>query len=646
MKTSVIRYRVADFLKEHPPFDLFSLDDLLELSGTGRVIFHEDDVFVYQKGQSRDPVLWIIQQGKIQLIDETAGGERILDLLGPGDILGLDQFQTDAPHTHSARTITEVILYSFDVKAFEALIQKYPEAARYLTAHISATKHQTKALQLPANRDRLLSDKEKFSWLNAETLPVGLTRRRLLTCGPNTPLRVAAHLLTETQSEVLVVAGEDKIPLNFITTQLLSSQVATGRVALTDAPTALRNRGFPTAKSNQPIASYWLEMLRQRCDWLGVTSDGTKTTKLEGLITAADLAVLCGRNPVLIFQQVQAAESLEELAYLRQRFEALLIEGLAGSDKVEWFAQAVAELNAILLERIASLAKAELARAGRPHPEIPSCWLFFGQAGRSEILTSALPQLGIVFADPPPVSRQEVNDYFTTLVQKVRSKFQAIGLHAPDAQETTNRFMDCQSLTDWKNFYAKLIHHPIENAIYLAREYFDLLPVEGEKMLGSELAQFISAELQANQTFITLLAHDTLSNLPPLTFFRGNAIDSDGKELQTLNIEKLALTPIIDAARVFALAQGAVANPNSLARLTNSASSLPFYGSVLTDAADGFRIANYHYALAELKQKGGAAAITTARLSKFDQRLLKTAFDIIRRFLDLTNSHFAFKGQG
>ncbi|MEK7833473.1 MAG: putative nucleotidyltransferase substrate binding domain-containing protein [Acidobacteriota bacterium] len=644
MKTSVIRYRVADFLKENPPFDLFSLDDLLELSGTGRVIFHEDDVFVYQKGQTRDPLLWIIQQGKIQLIDETGGDEKILDLLGPGDILGLDQLRADAPHTHSARTITEAILYSFDVKAFDALIQKYPAAARYLTAHISATKHQTKALQLPANRERLLSDNEKFSWLNADALPVDLIRRRLVTCGPNTPLRVAAHLLTETQSEVLAVVGENKAPLNFITAQQLSSQVATGRVALTEPTSKLPSRGFPTAPPGLSTAGYWLEMLRQRCDWLGVTSDGTTASKLEGLITATDLAVLCGRNPVLIFQQVQAAESLEELGYLRQRLEALLVEGLAGSDKVEWFAQAVAELNALLLEKVASLVKAELARKGLSHPNIASCWLFFGRAGRREILTSSLPQLGLVFADPPPELQQEVSDYFTTLTQKVGSKLQAIGLHATDTPETASRFTDCRSLTDWKSFYAALIRQPIENAIYLAREYLDLLPVGGEQTLGNELAQLIGAELQANQGFITLLAHDTLSNLPPLTFFRGSAIDSDGKELQTLNIEKLALTPIVDAARVFALSQGAIANPNSLARLANSASSLPFYGSVLADAADGFRIANYHYALAELKQKGGAAAIATARLSKFDQRLLKTAFDIIRRFLDLTGSHFAFKG--
>lgn len=66
MKTSAIRYRVADFLRQHPPFDLFSLEDLLAFSGTGRVIFHEDDIHFFQNGQPRAQLLWVIQQARIK----------------------------------------------------------------------------------------------------------------------------------------------------------------------------------------------------------------------------------------------------------------------------------------------------------------------------------------------------------------------------------------------------------------------------------------------------------------------------------------------------------------------------------------------------------------------------------------------------
>ena len=199
MKTSVIRYRVADFLREHPPFNLFSLEDLLAFSGTGRVIFHEDDIHVFQKGEPRAPLLWIIQQGRIEIIDETSAGEELRDVLGPGDILGLTRAQDAAAHTDSVRTATEVILYSFETGAFETLVKMYPDAERYLTAHLSATARHTKALHTPANRERLLTEREKSSWVNGSRLPSTLPRQRLATCKPELPIHEVAKLMAQTR---------------------------------------------------------------------------------------------------------------------------------------------------------------------------------------------------------------------------------------------------------------------------------------------------------------------------------------------------------------------------------------------------------------------------------------------------------------
>ena len=41
MELSAISYRVADFLKQHPPFHAIADADLLQLSAHGRVRFHE-----------------------------------------------------------------------------------------------------------------------------------------------------------------------------------------------------------------------------------------------------------------------------------------------------------------------------------------------------------------------------------------------------------------------------------------------------------------------------------------------------------------------------------------------------------------------------------------------------------------------------
>ena len=97
MNTSVIRYRVADFLKSHAPFDGLPEPHLIELAGQGRVKFHEADEFVFRQGQAKTPWVWIIQQGRVELVDETSGASQLRDVLGEGICWGLSDFSAMGP---------------------------------------------------------------------------------------------------------------------------------------------------------------------------------------------------------------------------------------------------------------------------------------------------------------------------------------------------------------------------------------------------------------------------------------------------------------------------------------------------------------------------------------------------------------------
>ena len=95
MKTSVIRQRVADFLKQNAPFDTLLEQDLLDLAGSGKVKFHESDEYVFRQGDAKGQFVWVIQQGRVELIEASASGQRLRDVLGEGDLLGLDRFVGD-----------------------------------------------------------------------------------------------------------------------------------------------------------------------------------------------------------------------------------------------------------------------------------------------------------------------------------------------------------------------------------------------------------------------------------------------------------------------------------------------------------------------------------------------------------------------
>ncbi len=171
MNTSVIRYRVADFLKRYAPFDSVPESDLLTLAATGRVKFHESDEYIHRHGQKKTPFVWIIQQGRIELILERNDERQLLDVMGEGDILGLDRFIGDGDYKTSAVTTSDTILYAVTAQAFEELLANHPDVEQYFAAHFSLAASAT----------------GKASWLDAPPPPIDFLQHRPAHPGPELP---------------------------------------------------------------------------------------------------------------------------------------------------------------------------------------------------------------------------------------------------------------------------------------------------------------------------------------------------------------------------------------------------------------------------------------------------------------------------
>jgi CBS domain-containing protein len=139
VETAAISYRVADFLKQHPPFDVVEESDLLQLAKQGRVRFYERHQYILAQGSSRVQVL-VIQQGTVLLWDERGNEAKLLDVRGPGDLLGVDQLFETSAHPFAARSVSDVLVYAFPVADFNALLEKYPAAKEYALAYSSGRK--------------------------------------------------------------------------------------------------------------------------------------------------------------------------------------------------------------------------------------------------------------------------------------------------------------------------------------------------------------------------------------------------------------------------------------------------------------------------------------------------------------------------
>ena len=214
MDTSAISYRVADFLKQHPPFQAIDEADLLRLAAYGRVRFYEAGEFILWQGEPHKLHVFVIQQGRVSLSDETDGHEILRDVRGPGDMLGIERF-TGAPHClHSARSLSDVVLYGFPESEFDDLVPKHPSARRFVDAYDSVSADLEWAKETRAPHEVFLHD------------VVG--EKRLERCGAEASIREVAALMLATGSEAIAVVDEGQRSEGVVTVDAVLAWVAGG----------------------------------------------------------------------------------------------------------------------------------------------------------------------------------------------------------------------------------------------------------------------------------------------------------------------------------------------------------------------------------------------------------------------------------
>ena len=557
MNTSVIRQRVADFLQRHAPFDALSAPDLLDLAGSGRVKFHESEEYIFRQGQAKGPVVWIIQQGRVELLDESVPGDQLRDVVGEGDLLGLDRFAGDGSCPYSVRTATDVILYGISANLFESLVAGYPAVKRFVSAHFSAAG---------------ILGFGRTSWLDAGAPPLAFLRAR------------NGH-----------AAGHQDLPA-----------------------IALPSTARPAVR----------EMLRAGVDQVAITADG-----FEAVLTAADLALFCNRNPARLIDTIRQARSAAEIAPLLPLAKKLVMDGLAQPHDIDDCCQIGAVTIAAVADACIRLARAGVLESGIDPPAEPSCWAMFGASARGDLLTPGLPTIAPVYDDSAAGYRPEDSVFFAALAGETGAWFHACGLDG-EGWSWPEGSHPSMPLSEWKRFYTETIRDPLDNDLWGRREFFDVWPLDGERSTLQVVRDAILLELRDHPMAVLLLANDTLSHTPPLTFFRGLVVHLDGGEQDSFDLESAALAPIADAARVFALAKRRLTPANTMGRLEAAALDYPEGAAVLRDAAEAFRIALYYRTLA------GSSRIEPGELGKFDQRLLKTAFSSIQRLLEFTADTF------
>jgi len=627
MKTSLIAYRVADFLKQHPPFQSVRMDDLLPLAESGRVTFHSEDEMVCQQGLPCRPCFWVIQQGSVELIDEPAG--TIRDLLTVGDIFGADRFAGRDQYTYTARTTCDVILYALDTATFAQLRDRSPAVDRYLRALLSVQTVPAQSLASESAADG--------AWLPVSALTEAILKAHLVCRSKQTPIGEVAAAMLASNCHVAAITNSAGFPLGIVTDVVLRAALAEGMTAATPVGEIMQTQ-FPVASLGYSLEDAILTMMRERESFVVVTKDGSSSAPVEGVITETTVQLLSGVNPSLLVRRTKVAESIDELALVRDRVYAFVSQHLQDSSAIGWFSEFLTAFLHTLTVRLLDLCRAQLEREGLPTPDVRWCWLFFGVAGRGELLTPVVPWGAFVIGGG---TREDIT-WFERLAARMQEAYAACGLTLAGEPYP---FELARSLEDWKSIYTKLLDDPLSERIYQRRRLFDFQLAAGDATLAESLRLEIQTRLKDASAAVALLGNDCLESFPPLTLFQNLVVEIDGSRRASLDLSRTALEPLADVARVFALASGDVCPGSTFDRLMKAATLLPQHAPLILEAAEAFRVLLLEQCRTGIRESSDGALLYPAVLGRYEQLLLKSAFRAVMRIMEFTYANaFALKG--
>ncbi len=622
METATISYRVADFLNKYPPFQAMDNGDVLALAGSGRVRFHERNEHVLSQGEAHKPYVFVIQQGVVSLWSDVNGRFELRDVRGPGDLLGVECFNGAPACLHSARAATDVVVYALPADDLGSLLDKYPAAKQYVSAYSTVTlDYQAAAQQQPG--DVFLHEVVKT--------------RGLATCSSGDSIRTVAQRLQTNAIDAIAVLDAHSHVAGIVTSQDLVGWIADGRGS-SEQPVATLLAGPPAAlPPTASVADGVLTMGAANAVALAITADGTPKGELHALVTAADLASVFGDQPVSILREIRRAGTTPELRGLNHRARAFVLQHLESVRAVDWLAQFTSLVDESIVLRV-------LALAGQDSDG----WAFCGSAGRRESLTRLMPELMLITELPPTEAR-------TAYQQVVDLLADCDYLPRPDRPFDVSFY--AASMDEWKRRYVAWVRNPILEQMYLARAFFDVgqiplssfgdlqqVPPNADARRGGPAADLLR-ELEAvvaaavDRDFLRIIANDCVARLPPLTFFQDAVVDEMGERSSLFQLDRNALTPLVDVARVYGIAAGRVLGGASHERFAMARRLLPQHEAIFREAADTLSLVLWLQGRIGIRQGTGGADLPPTLLSRHDRQVLKSGFRVIQRLIELTANY-------
>lgn len=532
---------IRDFIASLHPFDLLPVEVLEHLPKQLSVRYFRRGT-AFPPKDADQPYLYIIRRGAVDLRDER--GE-LISKLAEGDLCPSPCRADDHPEAlFSGATAEDTLAYLISCEDLDRLREKHKDFADHFDRTVAERLRNALNIikESPAAGPGLM------------TVHVSdLLGRSLVSCAPDTSICDAAQVMTENHVSSLIVMDGERLA-GMITDRDLRSRCIAASLSRREPVRRIMTENLHTTEVDTLGFQALIAMTRLNVHHLPVLDAG----RVVGVVSTSDLVRFQSANAVYLVGDIYKAPSLDTLAQITSKVSELQVYLVTGGATADQVGQAVSAVTDAVTNRLLQLAEERLGP-----PPVPYAWMAGGSQARREQSSHSDQDNALLIADH---AKPEDDAYFAAMANFVNDGLDACGyVYCPgDVMARNPKWR--QPLRIWRKYFTNWIERPEPMALMLASVFFDLRPLYDSEGLFEELHEHVLEHCRSNRIFIAYMAANALKHRPPLGFFRNFVLISGGDHDHTLDVKHRGTVPVVDLARVHALAAG-IPQINTIERL-------------------------------------------------------------------------------
>ncbi|WP_392339815.1 DUF294 nucleotidyltransferase-like domain-containing protein [Moritella marina] len=618
---------IVDFIKVIPPFNLLNVEDCHLIAMRTSIGYYRNETLFneYKNDHKKEPqekqvLLYIVKKGVLAYYDnagELQGkfSEGDLCTVLCGEICSELHNEKPAPSREQApvglRAEEDCLLYAIDFNELKVLLSEHPKALQFLLQTApQRLKNTMGAITESALIASSLTNAPITDYYNSPAI----------TITTQASIQDAAKYMTEKGVSCLVIMA-DKQPVGIVTDKDIRRRCVAEGLNTQQTVTDIMTANMATIDINLCGHDALALMISQRIHHLPVTKHGT----LIGMLTATDLMNQQGHHAVNLSSVIHKASSVEALVELSSMLPKLQVSMAKLGASADYLGKNISALTMAFTIRLIELAELKLGSA-----PVGYAWLCAGSQARQEQLVYS-DQDNALIIDDSATPQQEA--WFEAFAHFICDGLAACGyIYCPGNIMATNPQWR-QKKRVWQSYFNDWVIKPDPQALLNSSVFFDLATVHGDIQLLQDVRRNMLQQTQQNTLFQAHLSRNALLQKPPLGFFRDFVLIHDGKNKKGLDLKHNGLAPIINLARIYALAEG-IEDVNTIMRLRLAAGTPSLSRTESANLIDAFELLGMLRAEHQAKQlTNGEEAdsyLLPKEISRLEREHLKDAFKVIK----------------